>query len=169
MYKFFSTLVIIALAAWIHFQQQTINDLNDQLTHHREKLLQTKVSLDKAKDAHSLLRWSIRANVEKITSSQPKRTVTVTAYTPRPEETDDSPSETASQNQVRRGIIAVSRDLFDNGWVFGRKVFIRNMGIYTIDDLMPRSKRNHVDILMFDMDKATQFGKKRLEVYLLDA
>ncbi len=169
MYKFFSTLVIISLTAWIYFQQQTINDLSEQLTHQQEKLLQAKVSLDKAKDAHSLLRWSIRANVEKITSSQPKRTVTVTAYTPRPEETDDSPNETASQNLVRRGIIAVSRDLFDNGWVFGRKVFIRNMGIYTIDDLMPRSKQNQVDILMFDLDKAVEFGKKRMEVYLLDA
>lgn len=169
MYKFFSTLVILGLAAWITYQQQTIADLTEQISHQQAKLLQTKVSLDKAKDAHSLLRWSIRANVEKITSSQPKRTVIVTAYTPRPEETDDSPGETASQNQVRRGIIAVSRDLFDNGWVFGRKVFIRNMGIYTIDDLMPRSKRNQVDILMFDLDKATQFGKKRLEVFLLDA
>ena len=38
--------------------------------------------------------------------------------------------------KVRQGTIAVSRDLFDQGWVFGRKVRIEGLGIFEINDLM---------------------------------
>ncbi|MFV0420651.1 3D domain-containing protein [Oleidesulfovibrio sp.] len=96
------------------------------------------------------------------------RTVTVTAYSPRESETDSSPYYTASNRPVRAGILAVSRDLFDSGWVFGRKVYIKSLGIFTIDDLMAGSKQNQVDIFMFDTSQALEFGKRTMQAHLLD-
>lgn len=119
-------------------------------------------------DSVSLLYQFTLANHKRIQNLRRKRVLTVTAYSPRRGETDSTPFRTASNRKVRRGIVAVSRDLFDNGWVFGKKVYIKNYGIYTIDDLMASFKRNQVDIFMFETRKALHFGKKKLEVYLLD-
>ena len=44
-------------------------------------------------------------------------------YSPTVRECGPDPTTTASMVKVRPGIIAVSRDLFDQGWVFGKKVF----------------------------------------------
>ena len=95
--------------------------------------------------------------------------VTVTAYSPREVETDSTPFITASNSPVRPGIVAVSRDLFESGWVFGKKVYIKNMGVFIIDDLMAESKREHLDIFMYDSGQAEHFGVKKLEVFLLGA
>lgn len=98
-----------------------------------------------------------------------KRTLTVTAYSPRPIETDGNPLQTASSKRVREGIVAVSRDLFQRGWSFGKKVYVEDHGVFIIDDLMSSSKKQCIDIFMFNTDKALEFGKKRLAVVLLEA
>lgn len=98
-----------------------------------------------------------------------KRTLTVTAYSPRPLETDGTPWQTASCKRVREGIVAVSRDLYERGWGFGKKVYVEDHGVFTIDDLMSSSKKQCIDIFMLNTDKALEFGKKRLAVVLLEA
>lgn len=98
-----------------------------------------------------------------------KRTLTVTAYSPRAVETDANPLQTASSKRVREGIVAVSRDLFERGWSFGKKVYVEDHGVFIIDDLMSSSKKQCLDIFMFNTDKALEFGKKRLAVVLLEA
>src|SRR5690606_12203241 len=51
------------------------------------------------------------------------RAVTLTAYTARSRECDETPHVTAMMVKPRPGrTIAVSRDLFDDGWTFGRSV-----------------------------------------------
>lgn len=99
---------------------------------------------------------------------KPMRKCTVTAYSPRPKETDSTPHITASNKKVRAGIIAVSRDLYDLGWVFGRKVYIEGMGIFVIEDLMASRKRSQVDIFMWKTNDALKFGRQKRKVYLLD-
>ncbi len=106
-------------------------------------------------------------NKSSIQNIRRKRLVHVTAYSPRENETDSSPFFTASNRRVRHGIVAVSRDLFDEGWVFGRKIYIKSLGIFTIDDLMATSKKNQVDIFMFDTEQALLFGRRTLEAHLL--
>ena len=106
-------------------------------------------------------------NLEAIKNLQRKQNVTVTAYSPSQQETDTTPFITASNKKVRHGIIAVSRDLFDKGWVFGRKVYIKTLGVFTIDDLMAKRKRNHIDIFMFNQTDALSFGKRKLDAHLL--
>ena len=81
--------------------------------------------------------------------------VTVPAYSPRESETDSTPHITAFQTRVRPGIVAVSRDLFEKGWVEGRKVYIDQYGVFEIQDLMHHRKRQQLDIFFYSTQKAT--------------
>lgn len=107
------------------------------------------------------------ANLRTTLHAKDVETLIVTAYTPSKEETDDTPMITAAMTKVRPGTVAVSRDLFERGWTFGKKVYIEGEGIKTINDLMSDKWEKRMDILYFDKDDATQFGKRQLTVALL--
>ncbi|MBN2140352.1 MAG: hypothetical protein PHV85_04325 [Desulfovibrionaceae bacterium] len=93
--------------------------------------------------------------------------VTVTAYNPSQDQCDEDPFVAASMRKVRAGTVAVSRDLFDQGWVFGRKIRIDGLGIFEINDLMHSRFRRRVDVFMWDKDQALAFGKREFKVALL--
>jgi 3D (Asp-Asp-Asp) domain-containing protein len=93
--------------------------------------------------------------------------VTVTAYSPTAEECGPNPQTTASMGKPRPGIVAVSRDLFDEGWVFGKKVYVKGHGIFEIADLMSSRYTQRMDIFFPDTNKARKFGKKQVTVALL--
>ena len=99
--------------------------------------------------------------------SRPVSTVTVTAYNADPAQTDADPEIAASMRRVRPGTVAVSRDLFNKGWVFGRKVRIEGLGIYEINDLMAARHDKAIDIFLGDNQKAQAFGKRRTQAALL--
>lgn len=94
--------------------------------------------------------------------------VTLTAYSPRVEECNEDPLTTASMLPVRPGSVAVSRDLFEKGWVFGRKVYIKGHGVYTITDLMNSRYTKRIDLFFWDTEEARQFGIKETHAALLD-
>jgi len=99
--------------------------------------------------------------------------LTVTAYTAPPSKHHPKKKQvkkrlTASGAKPIRGAIAVSRDLFEQGWGFGKKVYIRDHGLFTITDLMHSRITRTIDIYMDKKEEAIQFGKKQLEVLLLD-
>lgn len=106
--------------------------------------------------------------LQKAMSAPPVRTVTVTAYNPTTDQCDSDPLIAASMRKVRQGTIAVSRDLFDQGWVFGRKVRIEGIGIFEINDLMNKRFSQRIDIFMWDETQARQFGKKNIKAALLE-
>lgn len=83
------------------------------------------------------------------------RTVTVTAYSGHNEPDRDN---TAIMEKPRPGIVAVSRDLFNEGWTFGRKVYISGVGVYTIGDLMSDRWTERLDVFIGDTDRAREFG-----------
>jgi 3D (Asp-Asp-Asp) domain-containing protein len=70
--------------------------------------------------------------------------------------------------KVKPGTIAVSRDLFDEGWVFGRKVRIEGLGIYEINDLMSAKYEERIDVFMWSRANARRFGKRQVKASLLD-
>jgi 3D (Asp-Asp-Asp) domain-containing protein len=86
--------------------------------------------------------------------------VTVTAYSPRKQECDSDPLITASMRRVRAGTVAVSRDLFERGWVFGKKVYLKGLGVYEIQDLMHSRYSRRMDVFFWDRHAARQFGRK---------
>lgn len=104
----------------------------------------------------------------KAVSSPNVLNVTVTAYNPVEDQCDEDPLIAASMRKVREGTIAVSRDLFDQGWVFGKKVRIEGLGIFEINDLMNKRYSKRIDIFMWDEGKARQFGKRASRAALLE-
>jgi 3D (Asp-Asp-Asp) domain-containing protein len=72
--------------------------------------------------------------------------VTVTCYNSDPAQTDSTPFITAFNWKVRPGIIAVSIDLLEAGYVPGSKVYIKDFGVFTVGDIMNDRFSNHVDI-----------------------
>ena len=93
-----------------------------------------------------------------------KMTVIATAYTPRPEETDSTPWLTASGTTTREGVIA------SNNLPFGTKVKIDGK-IYTVEDRMnsryTAAFPARIDIVFDSLEKARQFGKRKMEIEIL--
>ncbi|HWR03608.1 MAG TPA: hypothetical protein VN419_06275 [Humidesulfovibrio sp.] len=100
--------------------------------------------------------------------NHPVAQVTVTAYNAERSQTDSDPDIAASMRRVRPGTIAVSRDLFDKGWVFGRKVRIEGLGIFEINDLMAARHDKAIDIFLGTNQAANAFGKRRTRAALLN-
>ena len=88
--------------------------------------------------------------------------VTVTAYSPRICETDDSPTITASNKKVKEGYVALSRDIEKKYRLkFGDKVYLEGYGEYQFEDRMHRRKRKQVDIFMHSTKEALKHGRKK--------
>lgn len=111
---------------------------------------------------------SQRIQMEDIMCKNCARYVDCTAYTASEDETDSDPTITASMTKVRPGIIAVSRDLFDQGFVFGKKVYIEGLGIYTVMDLMNKKYINRIDVFLGNKKEAFSFGAKKVKISLLE-
>lgn len=91
--------------------------------------------------------------------------VTVTAYNPVPNQTDDTPHITASNKTVDEGMAALSRDLEKQfGFKFGDQIKLLGIGEYQFEDRMHRRWKRKVDILMFSKAQAKEFGKKKAQL-----
>jgi len=101
----------------------------------------------------------------RLPKKAPTVTVTVTAYSSTPEETDDTPFITAANTHVRDGIIAA------NFLPFGTKVKIPSLfgdKVFVVEDRMHPKKKNFIDIWMPSKYEAIQFGKHRTEIAVLN-
>ncbi|GAB6060240.1 3D domain-containing protein [Desulfonatronum parangueonense] len=83
----------------------------------------------------------------------------LSAYTARPEETNDDVENTAIMQTPRPGwTVAVSHDL--RGWL-GKRVYIEGFGVRIVSDLMNARFSKSIDILVPDVDTAISIGVKR--------
>lgn len=89
------------------------------------------------------------------------KSVNVTAYTLDKKECGEDFTKTSSMEKAKPGMVAVSRDLFDDGWTFGKRIYISGVGIFTIADLIKNTHKNKIDVLMFDKKAAKKFGIKK--------
>jgi 3D (Asp-Asp-Asp) domain-containing protein len=87
--------------------------------------------------------------------------VTVTAYSAEVRQTDSTPNETAFLTKVRPWTIAVSRDLLKLGWKPGSCVWLDQIGLFEINDLMNVRFKNRIDVFFHDRKIAKAFGIKR--------
>jgi 3D (Asp-Asp-Asp) domain-containing protein len=149
-----AVLVFIAIEGMIKWR--SLNIENQYLKEIRV-LQEEQINLQKEK---------IQILEEKI-SITPSIHVKLTAYTPRKEECDSDPLITASMKKVKAGGIAVSRDLYNLGWTFGKFVKIEGHGVFEITDLMGSRHKKSIDVFMWDLKKANKFGIKYRSVTLL--
>lgn len=97
--------------------------------------------------------------------------VTVTAYTSRPEETDNTPCLAASGRDIcelhAKGIATCAA----NGPGFGTWIFVEGYGRCRVEDRLAAKYSRRVDLYFGGADqvqKALRFGKKRLQVFVLE-
>lgn len=169
MSKILNVILLSGLLFLAYLWRQDVLRMEGSLLLAEKNAVAQRLDREKALDESTLLRAVVLANLSAIADPVPNRVCTVTAYSPV--ELTQSPGEqlfTASAARPKEGMVAVSRDLFNHGWVFGKKVYIKNHGVFTISDLMGQSKSKSVDIYMDDQGRALQFGKKQIEVVLLD-
>jgi 3D (Asp-Asp-Asp) domain-containing protein len=107
------------------------------------------------------------AGIEGLLAKKYQREVTITAYTASCWETDETPDRTALMTSPRAGIVAVSRDLFQDGWTFGKRVYISGHGIFTIGDLMARRHTESIDIFVHKRQEALQMGRSTARAVLI--
>ena len=112
--------------------------------------------------------------VKEIVAEEFRKVVTLTTYSVTEEETDSSPTITASgfeideNNPNKHRIIAVSRDL-KRKYKFGTKLRIKGAGkydgTYVVRDVMNKRYTKRIDILVGKKDKQTKL--KKIKVYKL--
>jgi 3D (Asp-Asp-Asp) domain-containing protein len=91
-------------------------------------------------------------------------TAEITAYTASVDETDDTPTITASGATVKDGQVACPAD-----FSFGDEVLIMNK-VYECQDRMHSKYRygNYFDIYMETKEEAFRFGRQTLQVIIID-
>lgn len=161
--------VMSLLIAIILYQYDALHASEQAVEESYTRNNELELSLARSQGAMLALEHALANSREIITALRPGRTLTVTAYSPTRDQCDDTPFVTASNNRVREGICAVSRDLYSKGWGFGKRVFVEGHGVFVIDDLMGQRAEQQIDIFMRDRDQALEFGRRQLEVMLLDA
>ena len=116
-------------------------------------------ALDAATPANTLINMATLKNLEYYTAY-----ITVTAYTSRVEETDDSPFVAAWGDEVYWGMLASNafpkNTLIQIPDYFGSKVF-------TILDRMNPRYYYHLDIWMPDLNNAKTWGSKYIKIVVL--
>jgi 3D (Asp-Asp-Asp) domain-containing protein len=111
--------------------------------------------------------WQQRARAahETIIRSR-QRIVDVSAYSGSKSECDADPHIAASLQPPRPGTVAVSRDLFNMGWTFGKRVYLIGLGPYIINDVMHQRYQMRVDVFMDHKRAAKEFGVRTTEAIL---
>ncbi|MDD5032529.1 MAG: hypothetical protein PHC85_00190 [Candidatus Pacebacteria bacterium] len=93
------------------------------------------------------------------------REIVVTAYSSTPDQTDDTPFETAMGTETRDGIVAANFLEFGTKVrlpeVFGDKVFV-------VEDRMARKNSHKVDVWMPTRQDAMCFGVKNLTMEIVE-
>ncbi len=100
----------------------------------------------------------------KLKTSRQRIKVVVTAYTSRPEETDETPDITASGTKTRNGIVATNLlpmgTLIKIPSLFGQQCFV-------VEDRMHPRYQKRVDVWFDSLDEARQFGKRMAEIEII--
>lgn len=104
------------------------------------------------------------SSTEHYVRPEPEHTIVraeVTAYTSSEDETDDTPTITASGKETKHGIVACPRK-----YPFGTKVEILKKE-YTCEDRMNKRYTEEFDIWMSSKEEAFQFGRKTLSIKII--
>lgn len=154
--KYVTTLLIAGAIACFAVHSTIVESLEEQIATQEQDVAALLSQLERDDDILSMIfgDWD---RTRPILSTK----VTVTAYTSRPEETDDSPHWTADGSLVKRGVIAVSRDILKElGIRYGQRVVLEGYGAMEVRDTMNPRWTRRVDIWSSDLTAARLHGKK---------
>lgn len=92
------------------------------------------------------------------------KNVSITAYSTSISETDNTPNKTAIMERPIPGYTcAVSKDL---SYLLGCKIYIENLGVFKVNDLMNKRFSKRIDLCKGRED-AIKFGKKSKDIVVI--
>ena len=104
----------------------------------------------------------LEKNVQAFEDDHAYVRVSVSAYNPTRQQCDSTPFITASNQRVRKGIVALSRDLEkDFGLKFGDTVHLLGHGTFEFQDRMNKRWKRRVDLFMWNKKEAMKFGRQQ--------
>lgn len=127
-------------------QNYKIKQLESDIKQHRNEIEYLKIKV---------------TSQQKIINEISKVIVKATAYNAVPDQTDSDPNITACLVKPTIGSVAVSQDLYFKGWTCGKRIHIKELGIFIIKDVMHYRKTNQIDILIETKKQALNFEVKR--------
>lgn len=105
-------------------------------------------------------------NIKNPDKTNTHKNMTVTAYTPSQDETDNTPNKTTLMTKPISGwTCAISRDLASH---LGDKVWIKKYGIRKITDLMNKRFEDRIDLFVGNKNQAREIGKQKLKVIFIE-
>jgi 3D (Asp-Asp-Asp) domain-containing protein len=158
--KFVILLALTSTALFgLYCDEKQIATLQQQLSAAQVELHETKLELSRCDEIMQMVfsEW----DRTKPVFTKP---VTVTSYTSTPQQCDSDPHINASNQYVRPGTIAVSRDLLEQLGGFGSKVVLMGYGTFEVADVMNKRFSNSVDIWMGDRTAALLHGRQTTEI-----
>lgn len=142
---FLSIFLLVAFAAVINIDNKHIEKLQNQV-------IQLKLENKRLKN-------------KKILDFYMITDVTITAYSPSIDETDNTPNQTAiMENPVVGYTCAVSRDL---KYLLGKRIYIEGLGVFRVNDLMNKRYTKRIDLCM-NKGSAVKFGVQKHSVVIID-
>lgn len=116
----------------------------------------------------TLIGTSVHSRKSTVSPSGECWDITVTGYSSEPRQTDSSPFTTASNTQVKPGIIALSRDLLrrytpNAPFAWGDSVVVAGR-TFVVEDSMNKRWSKRADIWFPSTVEARCFGKQELEL-----
>ena len=152
--RFSLPIILILTLTNIYLLVQTGSRVRDMEPPSAEKRLvraEHQLELLKAQDKITILKVMLDRYREANTHR-----LRLTAYTARPEETNEDVENTAIMQTPRPGwTVAVSHDL--RGWL-GKRVYVEGFGIRFVGDLMNARYAKSIDILVADVEEALAIG-----------
>lgn len=153
--------ILVCVAVFKDIELQKLKNETEKTTHTLTKgnlvldYMRKEISRDDAILAGIFGKWNRHNGLASLP-------VDVSVYTSRVKETDSTPFETADMSLVKRGILAVSRDLKEEvGLEFGQRVLLDGYGVFEIHDIMNKRYKRRVDIWSSDLKAAMKHGVKK--------
>ncbi len=160
MNKLYITIIVILCVIIWNINLERKNYISELISHQKtiEELEFEKILLN---DEIKILKTILAAY--KIQHSY---NVELTAYTPRRQETNSDPGNTAiMETPVPGWTIAVSQDL---NYLLGKRVYIPGFGVRRVNDLMNARYEKRIDILVSSVSEARQIGLQQTEMILIE-
>ena len=130
-----SIVIFIVLGMFCAYKNQQLCNSRDTLLLSSDILAEIKSDLDNEninlREENARLKKELANCYQQVDLVVPARVV-VTCYHSEKSQTDSTPFITAFNWRVRPGIIAVSIDLLEQGYIPGSKVYLKNFGVFTV-------------------------------------
>jgi 3D (Asp-Asp-Asp) domain-containing protein len=110
---------------------------------------------------------AVNSRLKELLASKYQKDVTITAYTASARECDADPDHNAIMETPEPGTVAVSRDLYEAGWTFGKRVYVPGHGVLRIADLMNKRYQSRIDIFMGRIEDALQVEPRVVKASLI--